>query len=953
MEIDPVILQLRADINKYLSDVRSTTTQVERLLGSQEKRAQQLEREMRRSTNSIGAGFKALSGSLAGYFTGRELSGLLDSFTRLQNNLKVTGLEGDKLKATQDRLFASAQKYGVELEGLSGLYSSIAQATKRFGATQEEVFTITDSVSAALKITGQTSEKAAGSLLQLGQVFRGSKVQAEEFSSIVDGLYPLLEAAAAGSDRWSGSVDKLINDVKASTVTSQEFFDAINRGSDVLEKKAAKATLTLSGGFTTLTNALTVYFGEADKANGVSAMVGEAMGALARNLETVIPAIALVATALGVKYVAGAVAATTATVAKSVADVRATQTAIALAAAQARLGPLMLSEAAAANAAAASVTRLSVAQGVAARGGAALLAAMGGTLGAAILALGAAFYVASVRVDKLSEATGRYADLERQGVTVREKATDVAQKLATATGAAADAARKNAAASRDEAQALLTKAKAALVAAKAEAQAAAARAKSSPLAAPGQAAGTFRAIGAVFGVGPLAENARAKANLKAAESAAADAQAALDAFATPKVPAPLGGGDGGKGGGTKKSGSTGPSAADIADRFNSELVSLAQQTLSAQQSQARSAEEKAELELRSVELARIRTVAEVQADQDYSKAQKERIILQVERLAEEERAAIEYQKQRQLEQEAQDLADERYRSEQDALRIQYDLADSQGERKRVALEMLDLEQRYQRSLLDAIIASETATDAVKRRAQVALDGLNAIAAGDRERTTRQNETYAERYLRELNRSPEQINEAIDGIKVDGLDALNDGLVDAVRGVKDLGDVFSSVADQIIADLLRIAIQRSIIGPLANEIFGGASLFGGGGGAFASSSGFNSSSLGLSSLAGGRAGGGYVEGGKLYRVNEGAKVEAFRPQGSGEIIPLGEMAAMRGGGAVSQHITIQVNAEGALLTTQVQRMVQAGMEQAAQIGVSGGAAEAERRIMSRSRRTIPR
>jgi hypothetical protein len=50
------------------------------------------------------------------------------------------------------------------------------------------------------------------------------------------------------------------------------------------------------------------------------------------------------------------------------------------------------------------------------------------------------------------------------------------------------------------------------------------------------------------------------------------------------------------------------------------------------------------------------------------------------------------------------------------------------------------------------------------------------------------------------------------------------------GAESLGDVFSRVADQIIADLLRIAIQQAIIKPLAGALFGGE---GGGGGALGS------------------------------------------------------------------------------------------------------------------------
>lgn len=63
---------------------------------------------------------------------------------------------------------------------------------------------------------------------------------------------------------------------------------------------------------------------------------------------------------------------------------------------------------------------------------------------------------------------------------------------------------------------------------------------------------------------------------------------------------------------------------------------------------------------------------------------------------------------------------------------------------------------------------------------------------------------------------------IEGVKYRGLDSLNSGIVDAITGVKSLGSAFKDVANQIIADLLRIAVQRSITEPLANSLFGGGS-----------------------------------------------------------------------------------------------------------------------------------
>jgi hypothetical protein len=96
-------------------------------------------------------------------------------------------------------------------------------------------------------------------------------VNAREFNSLALNLYPILQAAAHGSDQFGGSVAKLRQEIISGNVSSKIFFDAIIAGSGDLEERASKATLTTAQGFTSLTNALVVYFGEADKAQGVSA----------------------------------------------------------------------------------------------------------------------------------------------------------------------------------------------------------------------------------------------------------------------------------------------------------------------------------------------------------------------------------------------------------------------------------------------------------------------------------------------------------------------------------------------------------------------------------------------------------------------------------------------------------------------------------------------------------
>ncbi|WP_086619279.1 hypothetical protein [Erythrobacter tepidarius] len=300
----------------------------------------------------------------------------------------------------------------------------------------------------------------------------------------------------------------------------------------------------------------------------------------------------------------------------------------------------------------------------------------------------------------------------------------------------------------------------------------------------------------------------------------------------------LGGSGGGRGGGSGggRGGATraGVNQAGADARFESDLIAVTQRILQARLQIATSAEERAELAARGVEWDRRDALAAIAAREDLSDAQRVELRAATNRLADAELEAIEFRKRVEQARAAQDLADERFRGEAEALENARALADTEAERKAIALRLLEAEERLERLRLSTIIAAAETDEAERARAQQALDNLNANSEGRRAAVARQNETETERYLRGLNATPGMINEAIDGIKIDGLEALNDGLTRAIMGVESLGDVFSRVADQIIADLLRIAIQQAIIKPLAGALFGGGGggllggLFGGGG-----------------------------------------------------------------------------------------------------------------------------
>ncbi len=394
-----------------------------------------------------------------------------------------------------------------------------------------------------------------------------------------------------------------------------------------------------------------------------------------------------------------------------------------------------------------------------------------------------------------------------------------------------------------------------------------------------------------------------------------------DSAAARRILGPQGGSRGRAGGGGASAGPRARSEGAIASDFADQSLSIERQALQARLQLATTADDRAEIQDQLLDLEREQRIAEVEAS-DLGRARKDALIAQIEALlgvapAIDEQGnlilsanrglegqIITRERMIQIERDTEALAQEQFNAAAGALQLQLQLANTDAERKAIALQLLEAEDAHLRSRLDAVILSETANEAEQQRAQVARDALDATAGTRRAAVGRQNETEMERYMRTINATPGMINEALEGASIDGLAALNDGITDVIMNAESLGDVFKRVADQIIADLLRIAIQQAIVRPLANALFGEGAGGGGGGGLLGSL---------FASFAGGRATGGTIPTGQFAVVGEEGPELAFAgPGGMGIMSNPASRALMNGGGGrgTTVSIPISIDATGA-------------------------------------------
>lgn len=230
----------------------------------------------------IGAVGRAFAAATAAAFSTEKLIEASQAYVRASNALKVAGLSGGGLADTFDRLYRIAQANGAPIETLVGLYSKAAQVQTALGASSNQLIQFTTAVAQALRVSGTSAEEAQGALLQMGQALGAGTVHAEEYNSMLEGAYPILQAAATGIKEAGGQVSKLTALVKDGQVSSEAFFYGVLAGAPTLTDKLAGSTETLSQAWTKFENALTKAVGELDATTG-------ATGRLASGIESMVP----------------------------------------------------------------------------------------------------------------------------------------------------------------------------------------------------------------------------------------------------------------------------------------------------------------------------------------------------------------------------------------------------------------------------------------------------------------------------------------------------------------------------------------------------------------------------------------------------------------------------------------------------------------------------------------
>lgn len=283
---------------------------------------------VKKNIESVGGSAKESAGAvtllkralaaLAGATIVRQLVGLADEFTNIQNRLRLVTDGQGQLASVTEELFQISKRTRAEFSATAELYQKVALSAGELGISQKELFQFTESLNQAIILSGSDAQTASGGIRQLAQGIAAGALRGDELISVLENLPAVAQIIAkqlgitVGTLRVLGSQGKITSDIILQAFRDQR---------EEIDTRYNKTITTIGQAFTLLKNNVVRFVGELGASSGATATLANSIGVAASAVDTLrgytnalTVAVATLAVTIGiVKFLAWAKAASGAT----------------------------------------------------------------------------------------------------------------------------------------------------------------------------------------------------------------------------------------------------------------------------------------------------------------------------------------------------------------------------------------------------------------------------------------------------------------------------------------------------------------------------------------------------------------------------------------------------------------------------------------------------------------
>lgn len=208
-----------------------------------------------------------MASMLASAFAVSKIIEYADAYTNLQNRLKLVTDSTEALAQATQNVIDIAQNSRQALGATGDLYFKISQNAEKLGLSVADVSQVTETFGKTLALSGAGTQQAEAAILQFSQALASGVIRGDEFNSVAENAPAAMDAFSRALGVGKGELRKLAAE---GALTSDVLIQALKEQSAEIDKAFGKTESTIGQGFTDLKNSAIVFTGRINESTEAS-----------------------------------------------------------------------------------------------------------------------------------------------------------------------------------------------------------------------------------------------------------------------------------------------------------------------------------------------------------------------------------------------------------------------------------------------------------------------------------------------------------------------------------------------------------------------------------------------------------------------------------------------------------------------------------------------------------
>lgn len=241
-----------------------------------------------RDTGRMNVAFGSMSGhvkaALAGFTVGTIIT-MADSYTQIAARIRNATENTAEYNMVQQHLYETANGTYRALSEAQEVYLGLNGGMQALGKTTQQTLAVSDSLSFAFVHNASRADQAQSAIDALSKAMATQKVDADGWISIVSAADNIIDDLAKTTGKSAIEIRKLGVQGK---ISLDDLLKTLELTRDKNKELADAMENSLADGFQKVSNAVTVYVGQANQATGATSIMASGLSVFADNIGTVV-----------------------------------------------------------------------------------------------------------------------------------------------------------------------------------------------------------------------------------------------------------------------------------------------------------------------------------------------------------------------------------------------------------------------------------------------------------------------------------------------------------------------------------------------------------------------------------------------------------------------------------------------------------------------------------------